>query len=129
MIHNSIAIICIYKALDSYCSDRLRQGLKIDPHTVQSFILLHIVYNKKVMQHGRHKQYVKRCEVDELRVELGYPKKIRTPVMKQLISLGFIEVFYHHYRPTNKGRQEIKKIGLYLNRLVTKYHCQPEKVP
>ena len=129
MIHNSISIVCSQKALSNYCRDRMRQGVKIDVHTVQAFILMHIVYSNKVMTVGRHKQYVKRYEVEDLRIELGYERVIRTPVMKQLIDLGLIEIFYHHYRPTQKGRQEIKKIGLYLNRLVTEYHCQPEKIP
>lgn len=129
MIHNSISIVCSRKALLNYCRDRMKEGVIIDINTVQAFILLHIAYNNKVMNVGKHKQYVKRYEVEELRNELGYDYIIRTPAMKQLINLGFIEVFYHHYRPTQAGRQEIKKIGLYLNRLVNKYHCQPEKIP
>ena len=129
MIHLAIAMLAAKKAINKYKLDKLHEGVNIPYITIRALIAMHIIHTNKVMIHGRVAQYVKRCEINDLAAAFEYSTYVRTYHLQELIELGFVETFYHHYRPTNKGRQEIKKIGLYLSRLVAKYHCQPEKIP
>ena len=129
MVHHAVSLLMWKLAHKNYSRDKLREGIIISVDTVRALIMTHILYNNKVMKLGKLRQYVKRSEVDRFSKELAYLKGVKTRHLKELLKLGLLEVHYHHYRPTNKGRQEIKKIGLYLSRLVNKYHCQPEKIP
>jgi hypothetical protein len=129
MIHHAISILCSDRALKKYSSDKLRNGISITSKDALVLIMLHILYVKKTMSVGRKKQCVTRYEIISFAKELGHSQVIPTRILKHLISLGYVEIHYHKYRPTHRGRIEIKKIGLYLSRLVRKHHCQAEKLP
>ena len=129
MVWLAISILVANTAVKRYVSKHLTQGKSITWQEVYILVTLVTLYNVKTINNGITYQYVKRREIHDFVVRHKLTNRADTKQLMRLIKLGYASRHYDHYIPTALGRLEVKKIGLFVERLVKDYHCQPEKIP
>tara|TARA_R110002020_G_scaffold402623_2_gene612780 strand:- start:534 stop:938 length:405 start_codon:yes stop_codon:yes gene_type:complete len=129
MVWLAISILVTNTAVKRYVKKQLNQGIYITWQEVYILVTLVTLYNLKTISNGLKSQFVKRREIHNFVVSHKLTNRADTKQLVRLIKLGYVSRYYGNYRPTAAGKLEVKKIGLFVERLVKDYHCQPEKVP
>jgi hypothetical protein len=110
-----------------YRDVQLKRGVSMKESDVLALILCHVIYSAKVVNTKNRTVTFSKEEVDRLRAKLGYGSSWAAQREKilYLSQLGYVQVLKpNHYRITESGRIQVKLIGLYLKRLLKKYHNQ-----